>query len=159
MRCKTCSATRTVRKNLMSFINISFLVHLIQNMPNRFDIIIIQCDIGIIQVNKICHPLCHISPKTFILKHRLSTLFVECFDSIRFNLCFVVQAKSFFYFDFYRQSMCIPTCFSLYLIALHGFVSTYIVLQCSCNNVVNSGFSVCCRRSFKKHKLLSVFSL
>ena len=48
------------------------------------------------------------------------------------------------------KSVCIPSGFAVDLEALHGFVPAEGIFNCSSENVVDSGFTVSRRRSFKE---------
>ena len=54
--------------------------------------------------------------------------------------------------------MGIPTSLTVDCIALHGLVTAYRVLQCSCNYVMDPRLTICGRRSFKEYERGHAFS-
>ena len=54
--------------------------------------------------------------------------------------------------QFNRQSVCIPTCLALHLVALHCFVAAERILDSTRQHVVNTRHAVCRRRSLEEQE-------
>ena len=123
MGCKSGSAARAVRQNLVAFIYQSGLEELVDYPPACFDVIVIKCYIRIIQINHESHALAHLLPHVLVGENRGLALFVEFCNSVFFNLLLAFNAQLLLNFDFNRKTVGIPACFSVYLVALHRPVS------------------------------------
>ena len=53
-----------------------------------------------------------ILPHSFVFPYALFTFVDKRLQSVSFNLIFSVQTKQLFYFQLYRQTMGIPSCFT-----------------------------------------------
>ncbi len=146
------SAPRTVRQDLVSFIDESFFEELVQDPPGGFDVVIVQSDIGVFQVYQITHSLGHLSPLSFVSEDGFPALFIEFRDAVFFDLRLGGDPQLLFHFDLYRQSVGVPTGLPLDLITLHGLVSQDGVLQGPGHNVVDARLAVGSRRSFIEHE-------
>ena len=150
MGSQPCSAARAIRQNLMTFINQSCLEKFLQNPPSGLNEVIIQRNIGVVQINEIPHALCHFSPHAFVSKYGLPALFVKLLDSIGFNILLAAHLELLFHFNFNGKPVGIPSGLSFYFKALHRLITAHGILQRPCDNMVNSRPSVGSRRSLIK---------
>ena len=63
-------------------------------------------------------------------------------------------AQFFLHTKLNGQSMGIPTCLAVHLVALHRLIAVEGVLDRACQNVVNTGMTIGRRRTFEEYKLL-----
>ena len=155
---QTCSATWAVWQDLVSLIDFVSFEKLFQDPPSCFDEVVVQSDVWVVQVDQVTHSLCHLSPHTFICEYGFTAFFIEFFDTVFFDILFAAHVQLFFYFDLYRQTVSIPSCFTLNFEALHCLVTAYRVFQCSSDNVVYTRSSVSCWRSFIEDERRIAFS-
>ena len=149
---QTCSATWAVWQDFVSFIDFVSLEELFQDPPSSFDEVVVQSDVWVVQVDQVTHSLCHFSPHTFVSEYGFTAFFVEFFDTVFFDILLAAHVQLFFYFNLYRQTVSIPSRFTLNFEALHCFVTAYRVFQSSCDNVVYTRSSVSCWRSFVENE-------
>ena len=125
---------------------------IMQQVPYRLDIVVVQCNVGMLHIRQKRHALGHIRPKITIAEYGFTAFFIKGFYAIGFNLAFLVKTKSFLYFNFHRQAMGIPARFSANLISFHRLIAVGHILQCSRNDVMNARTTVCRRRTVEEHK-------
>ena len=136
----------------MTSIQQIFVKHLLQCPPTGLDVIVVECDVWIVQVDPIGHAFCHLTPCAFVGPNTFSTCVVKGLHSELLDGLIAHQVKSLLHFDFNRKSVCIPSTFSFDKKTFHGLPSTYEILVCSCHNVMNTRFSVCSGWSFKENE-------
>ena len=100
-----------------------------------------------------------IFPHTFIFPDTFLTFVNKWNQTIFFNLFFSIQSQQFLYFQLYRKSMCIPSCFSRNHIAFHGTITGNHVFDYTSQYMTNVWFTICCRRTIIKCICLSLFTL
>ena len=98
-----------------------------------------------------------IFPHSFVFPYALFTFVDKRFQSVSLYLIFSIQTKQLFYFQLYRQTMGIPSCFTRNLVSLHCAVSRDHIFDNTCQNVTDMRFSICCRRSVIKGVLRTSF--
>ena len=146
------SAPRTVRQNLVSFVDHSRVKKFLQDPPACFDKIVIQRDIWMIQIDEISHALRHAAPHTFIFEDGFTAFFIELLDAVFFDILFSAHLQTLFHFDFDRKSVGIPSGLALDFIPLHRLIAAYRILECPGDHMMNTRLSVCGRRSLVKYK-------
>ncbi len=158
MGSQTGAAAGAVGKDLVSFIDQPFLIKPVQNPPHRLNIVVIQCNIGMVYVNFIAHPFRHFPPKGLVFEHRLPAFLIEGGNAIFFDIPLVVQTQLLFHFDLHRQAVSIPSGLPPDLIALHGPVTADGILQCPGNHMMNPGTPIGSRRSLIENERFPVLS-
>ena len=63
------------------------------------------------------------------------------------------DTQLFLHTEFHGQSVGVPACLAVHLVALHGLIAVKGILDAAGQHVVNSGMTICRGRSFKKDKL------
>ena len=91
-----------------------------------------------------------ILPHSFVFPDTFLTLLDKRLKTVCFNLVLAVQSQFLFHFNFYRQSMGIPACFSRYHVALHGAVSRNHILNNTGQHMTDMGLAVCGGRAVIK---------
>ena len=155
---QTRSAASAVRLYLVTFVNQSGIEELLQNPPAGFNIIVLVCNIRIIQVRHVCHAVGHIRPHAGVLEYGLTALLVEFLNAVLLDVLLSVHSQLLLNLNLNRQSVGIPSGLSLNLESLHRLVPINGVLQSSRHNVVNTRLAVCCRWSFEKDEAWAIFS-
>ena len=92
-----------------------------------------------------------IFPHSFVFPYAFFTLLDKWLHTVFFDLFFAVQTKFLFYFQFYRKSVSIPSCFTRYHITFHCTVSRDHIFDNTSQYVSDMWFAVGCRRSIIKH--------
>ena len=100
-----------------------------------------------------------IFPHPFVFPYAFLTFINKRNQTVFFNLLFSVQTQQFLYFQFYRKSVGIPSCFSRNHFALHSAVSGNHILDNTGKHMTDMRFSVCSRRSIIEGIRFSFFSL
>ena len=152
-----CSTARTVRHDLKSFVQKTFIPYLFQCPPLGLNIIIMIRYIWIIHICPETNSRRKIFPHTFVFPDTLFTLVDERHQTVLFNLLLSIQAQKLFHFQFNRQTMGIPTCFSRYHIPFHSTVTWNHILNNTGQYMTNMWFTVCSRRSVIEGISLSLF--
>ena len=142
----------------MSLVDKIRIKKFLQNPPTGFNIVVIQGDIGIVQIYQITHSFGHLSPLVGISEYGLTAFLIKFFDAVFLDILLSVHSKLLFNFDFNRKSMGVPSGFSVNLIAFHGPVAAYGILESSGHYVVNSRHSVGCGRSLIENIAWITFS-
>ena len=100
MGSKPSSTSGTVWKNLVSFVDITFLVELVKNPPYGFNIVILKSYIWIVKIYEVCHSFCHFPPLVFVSEDGIPALGIELVYSVVFYILLVLKSKLLFNFDF-----------------------------------------------------------
>ena len=76
VRRKTCTSSGTIRLNGVALIEQTLVVELLQQIPQGLDILIVICNIRIVEVHEIAHALCEFTPFSGKLHHILTALLI-----------------------------------------------------------------------------------
>ena len=145
---KSGSASRTVRQDLISFVDKSLVEGVLDDPPACFDVVVLVCDVRIVHVGEISHLVRHVCPHLCVLEYGFTALLIELSDTVLLDILLAAESQLLLYFDLYRKSVSVPAAFSLDLESLHGLVSVDRVLEGSSHHVVDARLAVSCRRSF-----------
>ncbi len=115
--------------NFVSFVNHSGVEIFLQRPPDRFHVFIRKRDIGIREVDPVSHLTRHRFPISLILPDGLLTFLIKLLDAVSKNVILVLHAEHFFYFDLDGESVRVPACLTVYLIARHSLVTAHRVFQ------------------------------
>ena len=124
--------------------------HLFECPPTRLDIIVVQCDVWVVEIDPVCHTFGHLSPSALVRPNTFTASIVEGLHSEFFDGFVAHQIESLLYFNFDRKPVRIPTTFSLYKKTLHGLPTANEILVGSSHDVVNAWFSVGRRGTFEE---------
>ena len=142
----------------MTFIDHIRLEVFIDDPPDRFDVIVLQCDVRIIHVSHIGHSFTHFAPESGEHENRFTAFLIKFPDTVFFNVLFSVHTQVFFYLDLNRKTVRVPSRLTIDFEALHCLIAVDRVFQGSRHHVMDARFSVCSRRSFIKYKLRLSFA-
>ena len=108
----------------MPLVDKALVKEFIQNPPDRFDIVVIQGDVGIFQVDEIAHAFAHFTPLFFIAEDGVLTFLIELCDAVGFDFWLAADAQLLFNLDLNRQTVGIPAGLTQYPVSLHGLIFT-----------------------------------
>ena len=134
----------------MAPIEQTFVEHLLQRPPSGFNVVVVEGDVGVVEVNPVGHALGHLSPGGFVGPNGFPAGLVKLRHAEGFNRFIAHQIKSLLDFNFHGKAVGVPTAFSLDQEALHGLPAAYEVLVGASDHMVNSRFAVGRRRSFEE---------
>ena len=160
---QTGTGSRRIRLYRVAFIQQAFIIKLLQKPPKCFYVFIVISNIGIIHIDKVSHLFRKFTPLFSEHHHVLTTSSIIFFRRDVFLRSLIVDiflsnTKFLFHTKFYRQSMCIPARFSMNLIATHRFITIKRILDGTCQHMMNTGMTICRRRTFKENKLRTSFT-
>ncbi len=121
-------------------------------MPNRFDIFIIERNIGILQIYPIPHTLGQVIPQIFILHHLAAAGLIILLYRNLFADIFLRNPQRLFHPEFHRQPVRIPAALSPDILSLQRLIATKHILNRSCHHMMNPRRTIGRRRSFIKNK-------
>ena len=121
MRRKRGTAARAVGNDLESFIKKSLIPDAFQCPPLGLDEVIVISNVRVIHISPETNGTGEIFPHSFVFPDALLTFGDERIQTILLDLFFSIQSQKFLYFQLYRQSVGIPSCFSRY----HSNLSWY----------------------------------
>ena len=149
---KSCTRSRRIGLNGVTFVEQSLIVELLQEPPECFDVRIFVSDVRMLHVHPISHEVAEVGPLLCVHHHILSALRVVVFNADALADVFFGDAKLFFHAEFHRQTVGIPTGLALHLKSLHGFVTTEHVLDGTCHHMVNTRMAIGRGRTFEENK-------
>ena len=131
---ETCTCCRAIGLNGVTLVEKALFIELLQEIPQRFDILVVVGDVGVIEVNEVAHAFREFTPLGGIHHHVLTTLLVVFLGRNIFSRFLVVDvglgnSQRLLHAQLHWQSMCVPACFALHLEALHGLVAVKRVFQ------------------------------
>ena len=136
--------------NFVSSIDQPLVVQLANRPPDRLDILIFECDVGLIQIHPVPHTSREIIPQILVLENTLSTLCIVLSNSILLHLRTPLQPKCFLHLNLYRKPMRIPSALALHLVSLQTLVAAEQILHGTGHHVMNPRFPVGRRRPLVK---------
>ena len=152
MRAQACTSCRRIRLDGISLVQQTFLVKLLQQPPQSFNVTVIVGNVRIFQVYPVTHLMGKVSPFFRELHDiRAAMLVVVCHRN-RFTDILFGNSKCLFHSQFHRKSVCVPSCFTLHLETFHGLETTECILNCTCHHVVNTRHTVSRGRTFVEHE-------
>ena len=158
MRAESGSCGRAVRLNCISFVQQVFVVELLKQPPQRLDIFVVVCDVRIVEIDEISHFLRERAPLRREFHHILAALVViVAHGDVLFGILVVYirlcDSEFLLHSQFHRKSVCVPSCLTMNLEALHRLISVECIFYASCKDMMDSRVTVCRRRTLKENKL------
>ena len=155
---KSRSGSRRIRLNGISLVEQTFVIELLQEPPQCFDILIVVSDIGMVKVYEIAHFLRQVAPFLREHHHIVAASGVIVLNGDISGRCGIVDislGNAFFllHTQFHGQSVCVPAGLTVHLEALHCLITVESILECTPENMVNAGMTVSRRRTFEENKL------
>ena len=142
VRAETRACSRRVGLNGIALIEVALFVELLEQVPQRLDILVVIGDIRIIEIYPITHLLRQVRP-LFRVFHYLATasgvvfIYADLLADILFR-----DTEHLLYAQLYRQTMGIPSRFTTNLIALHRLKAAERILNRTRHHVVNTRHTV-----------------
>ena len=158
MRTESRACRRRIGLDSVTFVQQSFLVKLLQQPPEGFDVTVIVSDVRVFHVHPITHFVGQVFPFLGEFHHILAACSIVVGHRNGFPDIFFRDAQRFLHAQFHRQPVRVPTGFALYLVALHGFVTAEDVLNGTRHDVVDARHSVGRGGAFIKHKRRTPFT-
>ena len=163
VRRESCSRSWGVWLNGVALVEQALVVELSEQPPKSLYVLVVVGDVRVVEVNEIAHLLCQLSPLCCEFHHVFTAAVVVVLHRDVFVRLMVVDvclgySKFLLHTELHGQSVCVPSCLSLHLIALHRLVSVEGVLNGACEHMVYSRVSVCRGRSLEEHKLRTTFT-
>ena len=146
------AAARAVRNDLMTLIEQTLFVDLLQAPPFGFDIVILVGDVRMLHVSPVADALAHLFPLGLILPDRLFAFLDERFDAVFLNLRLAVQTQHLLDFQLDRQTMGIPARLAQHIVTLHRAIARDDVLDRTRFHVSDMRLAVRGGRSVKERE-------
>ena len=164
MRTQSCSCCRRIRLDGVALIKQSLLIELLEQPPQRLDILVVISDIGIVEIHKVSHLLRQIAPLLCVHHHVLTTLLVVVLRRDVLVALLVVDiglgdAEFFLHSQLYRQSVRIPASLTLHLETLHRLIAVESILNSTRQHVMDTRMTVGRGRPLKEYKLRTALTL
>ncbi len=132
---------------------------LLEDPPHALDVLVLECDVSVVQVYPEAHALGQLFPVFEIAQDTFAALPVELRDSIFLDLALMLEAEFFFDFDLNWQTVRIPAAFTQYVMAGHNLVTREDILERTRQHVMDTGSAIRRRRSFVKDVARPLFTL
>ena len=142
MRTQSGSRCRAVRLNGIAFVQQIFLVQLLQQPPDTFNVFVLIGHIRRLHIHPVSHFVGELIPDIRITHHRLSASFIVFFDGQFDTDVFLGDSEFLFDTQFNRQSMGIPTRFAFHAVPFEGVKPAKNIFDCTGHHVVNSRFAI-----------------
>ena len=126
------------------------LPELVENPPDRLDIIRLEGDICFRFVHPEAHAVGELFPLFDVLHRRSAAAAVELFNAKLFDLLFAAQPKALLDLDLNGQPVGVPAALALHIVALHDLVAREHVLKGAREDMMNARPAIRRRWSFKK---------
>ena len=164
VRRKSRSGGRRIWLNRIAFVEHILLIEALQQPPERFDILVVVGDIGMVEIDEIAHPLGQFTPFLRVHHHVFAAFQVIVLRrNVAWRLVVVDvglrDAQSLLNAKFHRQSVRVPTGLAMHLKALHRLVTIERVLQRTTQHVVDARMTVGRGRTLVEHKLRTALAL
>ena len=156
---KAGSGGGAIGLNSVTLVEKSLVVELLQKPPKSLDILIVVRDVGVLHIYPVAHTTTEVFPLLGKHHHVLAALVIIFLNGNRLADILLGNAKFLLYAEFYRQTVCIPTGFTMHLKSLHSLKATECVLNAARQYVVNTWMSVGRWRSLEEDERRATFAL
>ena len=149
---------RRIRLDGVALIKQSLLIELLEQPPQRLDILVVISDIRIVKIHKVSHLLRQIAPLLCVHHHVLTTFLVVVLRRDVLVALLVVDiglgdTEFFLHSQLYRQSVRIPASLTLHLETLHRLIAVESILNSTRQHVMDTRMTVGRGRTLKEYKL------
>ena len=158
MRGKTCTRCWRIRLNRVALIKQALVVELLQEIPQRLNVLVVVCDVWMFQIHPIAHLVGEFCPLVGVHHHVLATSIVIIIHANFLADVLLRDAQRLLHTQLHWKSVGVPTSLALHLETLHGLISEECVLYRASHYVVNARMSVGGRGTFKKDELRTAFA-
>ena len=123
------AAARAVGHHLVTEIEHVPVPELLEYPPQRFDVLVVEGDVGMLQIDPECHTLGEPLPVFDVLLGGGATAAVELLDAEVLDLLFATETKLLLDLDLDGQAVGVPAAAPLAIVALHDLVAREDVLE------------------------------
>jgi len=143
-------AVRAVGEDFMALIDEPLLPELLEDPPDRFNIVVGISDVGILEIDPETDAAGDFIPLLQIGPDALPAFGVELVDAVFDDLVLAVQAEAFFDLNLHRQAVGIPAGLAFDPVALHGAQAADRILDGTGDDMMDARPAVGGRRAFEK---------
>ena len=140
------AAARAVGHDLVPLVEAALVPELAQRPPDRLDVVVLERDVGVVEVDPEADPLGQPVPLLDVLEHRGAAALVELGDPVLLDLLLGGDTQLFFDLELDRQAVAVPAGLARHPVAAHRPVARVDVLEDSGEDVVGAGTAVRRRR-------------
>ena len=120
----------------------SLVIELFEQIPERLDVPVVVCDVGVVHVDPVPHVACEVLPRIGVLHHVLAAgLVVLVNGDLRADIL-LGDAEGFLNAELYWQAVGVPSSLTLDLVTLHRPEAADGVLDGARHDMVDSGHPV-----------------
>ena len=152
VRTQTRSCGRRIGLNGIAFVEEILLIQLFEQPPQRFDILVVVGDIGVLHIHPVTHEVAQVGPFLGVHHHVAAAACIVFFNANAVADVFLCDAQFLFNAQLNGQSVGVPSCLAIHLESLHRLVTAEYVLDGTRHHVVNTRVSVGRRRTFKEYE-------
>ena len=148
----------------VALIEQTLLVELLQQPPERLDVLVVVSDIGVVEVHEVAHALRQVAPLGGERHHVLAALAVVVLGRDIAGRVGIVDvglgdAQCLLHAQLHGQAVGVPSGLTLHLEALHGLVAVESVLQRTAQHMVDARVTVGRGRTLVENKLRTALTL
>ena len=147
VRAQSRSSRRGIGLNRESFVEQSFVVQSLQQIPHGFDVFVVIGHVRAIQIDPIPHQPRQFLPFPGELHHIFPAMPVKVRDGNSLANILPSDAQFLLHLQFHRQAMGVPSAFAIHPVTLHGPIPTQQILDGPGHHMMNPGDTVGRRRS------------
>ena len=120
---QSCTGCGRVGLDGITLVEQSLLIELLEQVPERLDVLVVVGDVGVLEVHPVAHLVGQLCPLVRVHHHILAAGIVVVIDRNLLADVFLRDAQRLLHAQFYRQAVCVPARLALHLEALHGLVA------------------------------------
>ncbi len=148
---------RIVGHDLVAAIDQVLVPDLSEQVPDRFDVAVVERVIGLVEIHPEAHALGHLLPVADVAHDRLAAAARELGDTdFLFDFLLVENAKLFLYLVLNGEPVRVPARFTRHVISAHRLVARKNVLEAACQHMMDAGLAVGRRRALVETELRPV---
>ena len=147
MRGERGAAARAVGDDLVALVEAVLVPELAQRPPDRLDVVVLEGDVGVVEVDPEADPLGQPVPLLDVLEDRLAAALVELGDPELLDLLLGGDPELLFDLELDRQAVAVPAGLARHPVAAHRLVARVDVLEDAGEDVVGAGAAVGGRRA------------
>ena len=149
---QACSRTWRIWLDGVALVEQSLVVKLLEHPPQSLDVAVVVSDIWIIKIDPVAHLVCKVGPFLGIFHYLLAAGSIVFIDRDLLADILLGDAKALLDTELDRQTVGIPTCLALHLIALHRLETAEDILDRTCHHVVDTWHTIGRRRTLIEDK-------
>ncbi len=158
MRAEARTGGGRIRLDAFPFIQETFFVYLLQEIPQSLYISVVISDIGILHIHPITYAVGKVHPLPGIFHHLGAAGIVILSHTYRLAYILFGDAELFLHAEFHRESVGVPSGLSPDEISCLCLITADGILDAPGHYVMNARHSVGRRRTLEKYELGSAFA-